>query len=110
MASGHDSGKKNAPWIFIRQSRPNILDEWIPDPRQEARSTEENTLRENSACASPTDEGPEIGADRLAALPVRNAEIADGLLGEAVKALSEGLVVDLLPHVEKPPWRLFPGK
>jgi hypothetical protein len=34
---GAIGGKKNAPRILIRQPRPNILDERIPRPRQEAR-------------------------------------------------------------------------
>ena len=48
------------------------------------------------------DEGLQIGADRFTTVPIRNAEIADGILREAVKALPEGFVVNLLPHVEEP--------
>src|SRR5215467_9568919 len=53
------------------------------------------------------DEGLQIGADRFATLPIRNAEIADSILREAVEAVPEGLVVNLLPHVEEPPGRFF---
>ena len=48
------------------------------------------------------DEGLEVFSNRFAALPIRNAEIADRILGEAVKTLAEGFVVNLLPHVEQP--------
>jgi len=55
------------------------------------------------------DEGLEVGTDRFATLPIRNAEIADRILRETVEALPEGLVVNLAelsryPGV-KPEWR-----
>src|SRR5215469_5853205 len=50
------------------------------------------------------DEGLEARANRFATLPIRNAKIADRILHEAVEALAEGFVVNLLPHLEKPLW------
>src|SRR5262249_44811609 len=56
---------------------------------------------------SGVDEGLQIGADRFATLPIRNAEVAHRILREAVETLAEGFVVNLLPHIEKPPGRLL---
>src|SRR6202041_1823510 len=53
------------------------------------------------------DEGLQVGADRLAALPVGDAKVADGIFRKTVKPLAEGLVVDLLPHIEQPLWCFF---
>ena len=48
------------------------------------------------------DEGAQVLPDRLASVPVGDTEIADGVVGEAVETLAEGLVVDLLPEIEQP--------
>jgi hypothetical protein len=44
---------------------------------------------------------------RFSTLPICYGEIADGILREAVEALAEGFVVNLLPHVEEPLQRFF---
>ena len=48
------------------------------------------------------DERAQILADRLAPVPIGNAEVTDGILREAVEAFTEGLVVDLLPEGQQP--------
>src|SRR5258708_9605367 len=48
------------------------------------------------------DEVAQVPANRLAALPVGDAEVAHGILGKTVEAFAEGLVVDFLPHRQQP--------
>ena len=56
-------------------------------------------VKRGEACV---DESRQIGTDRFAAVSVGNAEIADRVLDEAVKAGAEGLLVDLLSHRQQP--------
>lgn len=56
------------------------------------------------------DESFQVCTNCLTALPVRYAQVAHGILGETIEALPEGLVVDFLPHIEKPPGRFLLGK
>jgi len=48
------------------------------------------------------DEFVQVLSDRLPTVPVCDAQIANCVLGEAIKPLPECLVVDLLPHGQQP--------
>ncbi len=52
------------------------------------------------------DEGPQILADHLASVPLRDTEASRGILRKAVKPLAEGFVVDFLPKSQQPFRRL----
>jgi hypothetical protein len=48
------------------------------------------------------DKVAQVLTDRLASVPVGNAEIAHGVVRETVEALAEGLVINFLPHRQQP--------
>ena len=43
-------------------------------------------------------ERAEVLADGFPSVPICNTKVTDGVLGEAIKALAEGLVVNFLPE------------
>src|ERR1700731_4490012 len=45
------------------------------------------------------DKGAKICTDRLASVPIGDSEVTHRILGKAVEALAEGLLVNFLPHV-----------
>src|SRR5271155_4241591 len=48
------------------------------------------------------DKRAQVFSDGLASMPISNTEVTDRIFGEAIKALTEGLVVDLLPECQQP--------
>ena len=50
---------------------------------------------------SRVDKLTEVFSDGLPSMPVGDAEIANGVLGEAIEAFAKGLVIDFLPHRQR---------
>src|ERR1700733_3128435 len=61
-------------------------------------------------CKSLVDESAKVLADSLAAMPVADTEIGNGVLLEAIKAFAPRFVVDFSPEREQPIWGAAFGK
>src|ERR1700722_9532942 len=48
------------------------------------------------------DEGAQVLADRLASVPISHPQVADSVLGKAIEAFAECLVINLFPHRQEP--------